>query len=91
MASWAVLLALSGFQADLGKGQMSFAPVIVSRAETSATKLDHFRTFWSNGRAWGVYRQHQDPDNGQWQPSLKVLGGSLEGVQVTVGEQVVEV
>ena len=77
MASWAVLLALSGFQADLGQGEMSFEPIIDASSENGL-----FQTLWSNGRAWGIYSQRQDPDSGQWRPELKVLGGELGEVKV---------
>ena len=46
MASWAVLLAFSGFHCDLGKNEMSFAP----KLEDSQNR---FSTFWSTGKGWG--------------------------------------
>lgn len=53
MASWALLPALSGFQADLRTGKISFAPQI---------NADHFSTFYSTGKEWGVYTQERDTD-----------------------------
>ena len=86
MASWAVLLALSGFQADVAQGQMSFKPIVEATTEAGL-----FRTFWSNGRAWGTFQQQQQPDSGQWQSSLSVLGGDLTAVEVSVNGETIEV
>ncbi len=44
MASWAVMLALSGFQYDGVNHTLSFSPKINER---------DFHTFWSTGRGWG--------------------------------------
>ena len=46
MASWAVLLALSGFQYDGTQGFIAFSPKISE---------DDFSTFWSCGSAWGSF------------------------------------
>ena len=48
MASWAVLLALSGFSCNVAEGRIGFAPRIFA---------DNFRCFWSVGAAWGTYSQ----------------------------------
>jgi non-lysosomal glucosylceramidase len=50
LASWTLLLALSGFECDLTTGHIGFRPV-----------LDHrpFRCFWSTGTGWGVYEQSE--------------------------------
>jgi non-lysosomal glucosylceramidase len=45
MSSWALLLALSGFQYDGVSGAMSFAP---------ATGKGEFSSFWSCGTGWGT-------------------------------------
>jgi len=50
-----------------------------------------FRTFWSNGRAWGVYTQRQDPADGRWRPELEVLGGDLDDIHVTLHKQEIEI
>ena len=44
MSSWAVLLALSGFEYDGIEHQMGFTPRV---------QPDDFRTFWSCGSGWG--------------------------------------
>ena len=75
MSSWALLLALTGMQADIAKGHLSFSPVdkVLSRAEP-------FRSFWSNGLAWGVYSQSWDAESESWQPTIDVLGGDADSL-----------
>ncbi len=46
MASWAVLLALSGYQYDGTKSFIAFSPQI---------NKEKFSTFWSGGRGWGSF------------------------------------
>ncbi|WP_105614767.1 GH116 family glycosyl-hydrolase [Vallitalea okinawensis] len=48
LASWGLLIALSGFTYDMTKDEMDFAPKI---------NQDNFKTFWSTGKAWGTYTQ----------------------------------
>jgi uncharacterized protein (DUF608 family) len=48
MASWSILLALSGFEYDGINQQIKFNPRI---------NQDDFSTFWSCGEAWGSYTQ----------------------------------
>lgn len=78
MSSWTVLLALSGQRADLGKAALSFNPVV-----DASTDPNRFECFWSNGRAWGRYRQTRASAETSWTPEIEVLGGSLDGVTVT--------
>ena len=47
LASWAVLLALSGFQYDGVTHTMAFSPQV---------QRDDFQTFWSTGSGWGEFR-----------------------------------
>jgi non-lysosomal glucosylceramidase len=75
-ASWAVLLALTGFKLDMAAGTMGFDPVL---------QQDNFSTFWSNGRAWGIYKQKINPETGCIEGAVEVLYGSLDGVQIQVG------
>lgn len=77
MSSWALLLAYSGAHADAGRGELRFDPVLAA-----STEADEFRAFWSNGLAWGTYRQRRDAA-GDWQPSVEVLGGEAKGLRVT--------
>ncbi|MCL2461651.1 MAG: non-lysosomal glucosylceramidase [Defluviitaleaceae bacterium] len=78
MASWGVLIALSGFRADLVKKEIHFAP---------ATEVGDFSCFFSCAAAWGVFsRKVRD---GKTECSVKVLGGGLEGIKVFAdGEEV---
>ena len=77
MSSWAVLLALGGMCCDLGRGEISFDPVL-----DASTEQDRFATFWSAGRGWGTYTQQRDPATGEWRGSVEVLGGDMTGVRV---------
>ncbi len=62
MASWAVLLALSGFLYDGVEQTMSFSPTI---------KSDDFQVFWSCGTGWGDFSMN--PEN----VKLNVLFGEI--------------
>lgn len=77
MSSWAILLALSGQHGDLGRATLSFSAVV-----EAGTDPNRFQCFWSNGRAWGIYRQTRDVAGG-WSPEIEVLGGSLDGVTIS--------
>ncbi|MHB8055162.1 MAG: GH116 family glycosyl-hydrolase [Candidatus Aminicenantales bacterium] len=46
MASWALLLALSGFRCDATQNFIGFSPQL---------NRDDFNTFWSSGGAWGGF------------------------------------
>jgi non-lysosomal glucosylceramidase len=48
MASWTLLLALSGFTCDLTVGYIGFKPAMPDLP---------FRCFWSTGTGWGIYQQ----------------------------------
>ena len=64
MASYALLLAFSGFRFDLVRALIGFDPII---------KDDQpFQVFWSIGSGWGVFRL--SPETAQ----LEVLYGDLE-------------
>ncbi|MDH4217566.1 MAG: non-lysosomal glucosylceramidase [Candidatus Aminicenantes bacterium] len=62
MASWAVMLALSGYQYDGLKNSIAFSPKI---------KQNDFSTFWSSGSGWGNFRIKED------EARLRVEYGSL--------------
>jgi hypothetical protein len=47
-SSYAVFLALCGFEYDQGKGRIAFDPVI---------QKDHFRVPFITSKAWGTYEQ----------------------------------
>ncbi len=77
MSSWALILALSGVEANADHQKLSFNPVL--DADQNA---EVFETFWSNGLAWGTYKQQKAAD-GHWQPAIEVLGGNLSGTHIT--------
>lgn len=82
MASWAVLLALTGAQVDPAAGELRFKPV-----RNASTETDEFRTFWSSGRAWGTLRVFRDVATGEWQHDVTVVGGALDNLRVVVDYQ----
>lgn len=63
MASWAMLTALSGFEYDMTRDQMSFAPKV---------NQDDFSCFFCTGKGWGVYRQKKN-DQGELETSTEML------------------
>ena len=65
MASWAAILALSGFQYSAVTGTMTF------RATPEKSRM-----FWSTGYAWGTVEQ--TPGEPSAKAELKVLGGRLK-------------
>lgn len=73
MASWGLLVALSGYEYDLPHRRISFSPPAGDAA---------FSCFFSTGGAWGVYRQSVDPDSGERSWEVEVLYGSLDGISV---------
>ena len=72
MASWSLLIALSGFKYDMVKHIMSFKPVI---------NVNNFSTFWSTGKAWGIYTQKQQR-NGKVIKNVKPLYGNVDDVKI---------
>ncbi len=61
-ASYAVFLAVSGFEFDQASGRLAFAPVI---------QQDHFRTPFTTSGAWGTYEQKDQ------QASINITHGRL--------------
>jgi hypothetical protein len=66
MASWSLLLALSGFRYSAPAGQISFAPVV---------NADKFRSFFSTGASWGNFAQAHN--NSSFTATLELRAGSL--------------
>ncbi|MDD2628545.1 MAG: GH116 family glycosyl hydrolase [Limnochordia bacterium] len=73
MASWSVLLALSGFTYSMPKGTMGFAPCYQG---------EEFQSFWSTGIAWGRFSQ-VITDTGR-RFCLRVAHGSIELSSLTL-------
>lgn len=71
MASYALLLAYSGFTCDMTCGHLSFQPLHRSRPQ---------QFFWSVDAAWGEIRWREG------QIELAVLGGSLQLGALTIPE-----
>ena len=67
MASWSLLLALSGFRYSAPAGRISFAPVI---------NADNFRSFFSTGSGWGSFAQSHD--NSSFTATLELRFGAVE-------------
>lgn len=63
LASWGLLLALSGFEYDMTKDHMTFGPVIHE---------EDFKCFWSTGKAWGTYHQTID-EAGEIRKDIEIL------------------
>ena len=79
MSSWAVLTALSGAQADLGRGELHFKPIM-----EASTQSNSFQTFWSTGQAWGTFAQRRAGAGENWQYEFNVLGGDTANLKVFV-------
>jgi non-lysosomal glucosylceramidase len=62
MASWSVLLALSGYHYSAARRRLRFSPRL---------RQDTFRCLFTTGTAWGTYRQRRST------VTLEVLGGQL--------------
>lgn len=71
MASWSVLLALSGFEFDGIAKKMAFSPKV---------SLQDFSTFWSSGTAWGTFAIKDKT------ATLSVIYGELELNEFGLGQ-----
>jgi len=71
LASWSVLLALSGMHLDAPNRAIAFAPRL---------DVDPFGCFWSSGTGWGSYRQSQ----AGW-AEVSVRQGSLTLARLRLG------
>lgn len=79
MSSWALLLSLSGFEANMRENRIIFSP----RLEAS-TEKNRFRTFWSTSTAWGTYTLERESENGSWNTSIEILGGHLDHTDISL-------
>lgn len=77
MASWGLILALSGYSCDMAEGRIGFAPRING---------DDFRCFFSTGTAWGIYTQRRGAD-GKLGQGVEVIHGTLKGVRLSGAPQ----
>ena len=84
MSSWALLLALSGAQADMANNELHFNPIL-----DASTSEDAFQSFWSTGTAWGTFHQSKKSDADY---EIKVLGGNADEINFYVnGTQIATV
>jgi non-lysosomal glucosylceramidase len=80
MASWSLLIALSGYKYDLVKKVIEFHPVI---------NRENFHCFFSCEKAWGVFNQKFNKEKNIYEYSIDVLYGSLKGIKTVVdGKQI---
>ena len=77
MSSWAVLLALTGFQCDGVSHRLEFAPRVSS---------EDFRTFWSTGTGWGVYSDKIKDDRRAIEVQMKYGSLSLKDLVLEAGK-----
>jgi hypothetical protein len=71
MASFGLLLALSGYTFDIGNGTISFEPKINKK---------NFSTFFINAYGWGIY--HQKIKNGKKVAYIETLYGDFSKLKV---------
>ena len=64
MASYGIFLALTGFQFNNGKEDISFSPQM---------NKDNFSTFYSTGNEWGIYSQKRDKITGVLKKSKEII------------------
>jgi len=72
MASWAAVLALTGFHYSDVSGALTFAASLVP-----------CRWFWSSGSAWGMFEQ--TPGERGTKVTLTVTKGSMRLCSLTIG------
>jgi uncharacterized protein (DUF608 family) len=78
LASWGLVVALTGFSYDGRAGVMTFA--------VATEPAEGLVWFWADGSAWGTVRQSFDAA-GTLAVTLEVLHGSVRVERVLVGEQ----
>jgi hypothetical protein len=71
LASYAVLLALTGFRCDAVNKKLYFKPAI---------NPDNFTGFFCCAAGWGLY--HQKTENGKIKSSIETLYGNLDGYTI---------
>jgi len=76
LASWSVLLALSGFEYSAPERRIAFAP----RVDTG-----DFRCFFAAGTGWGIYRQRADAKS--LVAAIELSSGELRLRRVRLGNE----
>lgn len=75
LASYGVLLALSGYQCDIPSSKLTFNPAI---------ETGDFQTFFTCGKGWGTITIKKDKDTGKKVWKTDILYGDLEGIDIEV-------
>lgn len=78
MASWSVLIALSGYRFDLVHNKISFAPAI---------NQDDFRCFFSNAKNWGVYSQKRNSETGELESTVEIFYGEDWDMKIEIPDK----
>ncbi len=73
LASYGLILALSGFHCELPHNKIKLAPVMSD---------DTFKTFFTCGKAWGTITVTKDRDTGVKSIMTEVLYGTLDGIEI---------
>jgi non-lysosomal glucosylceramidase len=71
LASYGVILALSGIQCDLPSGKIMLHP---------GSEEEQFKTFFSCGKAWGTVSIKKDDTTGTKSLEIEVLYGNMDGI-----------
>jgi uncharacterized protein (DUF608 family) len=75
MASWGLVIAMSGFRCDAARGTVAFRPAVSGE----------FRSFFSTGRCWGIYERTRDPATGKLVERVEVLHGDPQSARLSGG------
>lgn len=75
LASYGVILALSGYHCDLTNAKIEFHPVLPQES---------FKTFFSCGKAWGTLTAALNKDTGERTVQTEILYGDLEDITITI-------
>lgn len=73
LASYGLLLALSGYHCDIPMSRITIHPVV---------EEEQFKTFFSCDQAWGTLSVETDNCSGERSLKVEVLHGSLEGINI---------
>ncbi|MBP1754175.1 MAG: glucosylceramidase [Firmicutes bacterium] len=73
LASYGVMLALSGYQCDLPGSKLKISPLI---------SQDKFHTFFSCQKAWGTITVETDKVSGDRSVKVDVLYGNMDGIEI---------
>ncbi|AEF82991.1 conserved hypothetical protein [Leadbettera azotonutricia ZAS-9] len=78
LASYGVLLALTGFRCDAVNKKLYFKP---------AMNQDNFKGFFCCASGWGIYHQTKNAD-GSFKGSIETLYGNFDGYNLIIGQEI---